>query len=69
MMLANAPAVWIGKVLADRINMRKMRWLAAAFVFLMGIWSWAKSFALQFHGREVWREVHHLIYVRVFRRI
>lgn len=41
MMLANAPAVWMGKVLADRINMTMMRWIAAASFLLLGIWSLA----------------------------
>ncbi|SCX39073.1 Uncharacterized protein family UPF0016 [Nitrosospira sp. Nsp1] len=41
MMLANAPAVWMGKVLADRINMTLMRWFAAASFLLLGIWSLA----------------------------
>lgn len=41
MMLANAPAVWMGKVLADRINMTMMRWFAAASFLLLGIWSLA----------------------------
>jgi putative Ca2+/H+ antiporter (TMEM165/GDT1 family) len=39
MMLANAPAVWAGKALAGRINMQKVRWLAAASFLLMGVWS------------------------------
>ncbi|WP_217628041.1 TMEM165/GDT1 family protein [Nitrosospira sp. Nsp13] len=39
MMLANAPAVWIGEALADRINMKWVRWFAAASFLLMGIWS------------------------------
>ncbi|MEO8991847.1 MAG: TMEM165/GDT1 family protein, partial [Nitrosospira sp.] len=41
MMLANAPAVWMGKVLADRINMAMMRWFAAASLLLLGVWSLA----------------------------
>ena len=41
MMLANAPAVWIGETLADRINMRRVRWFAAASFLLMGAWSLA----------------------------
>ncbi|WP_025041300.1 TMEM165/GDT1 family protein [Nitrosospira briensis] len=41
MMLANAPAVWMGKILADRINMTMMRWFAAASFLLLGIWSLA----------------------------
>ena len=39
MMLANAPAVWIGKALAGRIDMKRVRWLAAASFLLMGIWT------------------------------
>lgn len=45
MMLANAPAVWIGKVLAERINMKLVRWLAAASFLLMGAWSLAGGMA------------------------
>jgi putative Ca2+/H+ antiporter (TMEM165/GDT1 family) len=41
MMIANAPAVWTGKALAGRINMEKMRWLAATLFLLMGMWSLA----------------------------
>ncbi len=41
MMLANAPAVWIGTALAGRIDMTKVRWLAAASFLLMGIWTLA----------------------------
>jgi putative Ca2+/H+ antiporter (TMEM165/GDT1 family) len=41
MMLANAPAVWAGKALVDRINMKKTRWLAATLFLLMGVWSLA----------------------------
>jgi Uncharacterized protein family UPF0016 len=36
MMLANAPAVWAGKALVGRINMKKTRRLAAALFLLMG---------------------------------
>ena len=39
MMLANAPAVWIGEALAHRINMQWMRWFAAASFVLMGCWT------------------------------
>ena len=39
MMLANAHAVWIGEALADRINMKWVRWFAAASFLLMGVWS------------------------------
>ena len=28
MLIANAPAVWLGEVLAQRINMKWMRWVA-----------------------------------------
>jgi Ca2+/H+ antiporter, TMEM165/GDT1 family len=47
MMLANAPAVWIGEALAGRINMRKTRWLAGALFLLMGVWSLAGG--IEFH--------------------
>jgi putative Ca2+/H+ antiporter (TMEM165/GDT1 family) len=46
MMLANAPAVWIGKALADRINMKRVRWMAAASFLLMGAWSLGGGAAL-----------------------
>jgi putative Ca2+/H+ antiporter (TMEM165/GDT1 family) len=39
MMLANAPAVWMGEALAHRINMRWVRWFAAASFVLMGCWT------------------------------
>jgi len=37
MLLANAPAVWIGERLADRVNMKAMRWVAAALFWALGI--------------------------------
>jgi putative Ca2+/H+ antiporter (TMEM165/GDT1 family) len=37
MMIANVPAVWIGQALADRINMRVMRWVAATLFGILGI--------------------------------
>lgn len=37
MMIANVPAVWIGQALADRVNMRVMRWVAAALFVLLGV--------------------------------
>jgi putative Ca2+/H+ antiporter (TMEM165/GDT1 family) len=37
MMIANVPAVWLGEVLAQRINMKVMRWVAAALFCLLGI--------------------------------
>ncbi len=37
MMLANAPAVWMGEALAHRVNMAAMRWVAAGLFVLMGI--------------------------------
>jgi len=43
MMLANAPAVWIGKALANRIDMRRVRWAAAASFLLMGVWTLASG--------------------------
>jgi putative Ca2+/H+ antiporter (TMEM165/GDT1 family) len=36
MMIANVPAVWIGETLAHRVNMRWMRWIAAALFVLLG---------------------------------
>lgn len=45
MMLANAPAVWMGKALADRIDMKLVRWMAAASFLLMGAWTLASSAA------------------------
>jgi putative Ca2+/H+ antiporter (TMEM165/GDT1 family) len=46
MLLANAPAVWIGKVLAERIDMKLVRWLAAASFLLMGAWTLTSGAAL-----------------------
>ena len=37
MMIANAPAVWLGERLAQRVNMKAMRWLAAGLFVLMGV--------------------------------
>jgi putative Ca2+/H+ antiporter (TMEM165/GDT1 family) len=37
MMIANIPAVWIGEALAHRVNMKAMRWVAAALFALLGI--------------------------------
>ena len=37
MMIANAPAVWIGERLAHRVNMRYMRWVAAALFAVLGM--------------------------------
>jgi putative Ca2+/H+ antiporter (TMEM165/GDT1 family) len=37
MMIANVPAVWIGEALAHRINMKWMRWTAAALFVLLGV--------------------------------
>lgn len=36
MMIANVPAVWIGEALADRVNMRLTRWIAAASFLALG---------------------------------
>jgi hypothetical protein len=36
MMIANVPAVWVGETLAHRVNMKRMRWVAAALFFLLG---------------------------------
>jgi putative Ca2+/H+ antiporter (TMEM165/GDT1 family) len=37
MMIANVPAVWVGEALARRIDMRLMRWAAAALFVLLGL--------------------------------
>jgi putative Ca2+/H+ antiporter (TMEM165/GDT1 family) len=37
MMIANVPAVWFGETLARRVNVRLLRWLAAALFFLLAI--------------------------------
>jgi putative Ca2+/H+ antiporter (TMEM165/GDT1 family) len=36
MMLANAPAVWLGERFARRVNMKYLRWAAAALFFVLG---------------------------------
>jgi putative Ca2+/H+ antiporter (TMEM165/GDT1 family) len=36
MMIANVPAVWMGEALAHRVNMKWMRWVAAALFVLLG---------------------------------
>lgn len=36
MMLANAPAVWVGEALAHRINLKLVRWLAAGSFVALG---------------------------------
>jgi putative Ca2+/H+ antiporter (TMEM165/GDT1 family) len=46
MMLANAPAVRIGKALAGRIDMTKVRWLAATLFLLMGMGTLASGTTL-----------------------
>jgi putative Ca2+/H+ antiporter (TMEM165/GDT1 family) len=37
MMIANVPAVWMGEALAARVNMKAMRWVAAALFVLLGV--------------------------------
>jgi len=37
MMIANVPAVWFGEVLAQRVNMKAMRWIAAALFVALGV--------------------------------
>lgn len=37
MMVANVPAVWVGEKLTKRINMKVMRWIAAALFIVLGI--------------------------------
>lgn len=39
MLIANAPAVWIGEVLAHRVNMKAVRWVAAASFIGLGVWT------------------------------
>jgi Ca2+/H+ antiporter, TMEM165/GDT1 family len=36
MMIADVPAVWVGEALSRRINMKWMRWIAAALFILLG---------------------------------
>ena len=36
MLIANAPAVWLGEALAHRVNMKAMRWIAAGLFVLLG---------------------------------
>jgi putative Ca2+/H+ antiporter (TMEM165/GDT1 family) len=37
MMIANVPAVWLGEALAHRVNMKVMRWIAAASFVVLGV--------------------------------
>ena len=37
MMIANVPAVWMGEALAHRVNMKWMRWVAAALFVALGL--------------------------------
>lgn len=37
MMIANVPAVWVGERLAQRVDMKVMRWIAAALFFALGM--------------------------------
>jgi putative Ca2+/H+ antiporter (TMEM165/GDT1 family) len=37
MLVANAPAVWLGETLAHRVNMTWMRWIAALLFVLLGV--------------------------------
>ena len=37
MMIADLPAVWAGEALAHRVNMRWLRWLAAALFVVLGL--------------------------------
>ncbi len=37
MLVANAPAVWLGERLAQKINMKVMRWIAAGLFVLLGV--------------------------------
>jgi putative Ca2+/H+ antiporter (TMEM165/GDT1 family) len=37
MLVANAPAVWLGERLAQRVSMKVLRWIAAGLFVLMGV--------------------------------
>jgi len=37
MMLADVPAVWLGEALAQRVNLKIMRWIAASLFVALGI--------------------------------
>jgi Ca2+/H+ antiporter, TMEM165/GDT1 family len=37
MMIANVPAVWLGERLAERVNMRVARWIAALLFVALGV--------------------------------
>ena len=37
MMIANVPAVWMGDALGHRVNMKWMRWVAAALFIVLGV--------------------------------
>jgi putative Ca2+/H+ antiporter (TMEM165/GDT1 family) len=39
MMIANAPAVWLGEALAHRVNMKAIRWVAASSFVALGVWT------------------------------
>lgn len=43
MLIANAPAVWVGEALAHRINMKIIRWIAAASFVGLGLWTLASD--------------------------
>ena len=37
MMIANVPAVWMGEALTRRLDMRRMRWIAAALFLVLAV--------------------------------
>jgi Ca2+/H+ antiporter, TMEM165/GDT1 family len=39
MLIANAPAVWLGERLAQKVNMKAMRWMAAGLFIALGVLS------------------------------
>lgn len=43
MLIANAPAVWLGEALAHRINMKLVRWIAASSFMALGVWTLASG--------------------------
>ncbi len=37
MMLADVPAVWVGETLSRRLNLKYLRWAAAALFVVLGL--------------------------------
>jgi len=51
MMIANVPAVWMGDALGHRVNMKWMRWVAAALFIVLGVLT--RSRAVRMVSQEV----------------